>query len=319
MRLTSTQNRLRILLVEDSKGDALLVQSALNAALPSMHSLHTVHTIDGAIKAIADEEFEVALLDRSLPDAEGFSGLYSLQNMSPKLPIVFLTAYADETTALDAIEHGAQDYLFKDKIDGHVIRRAIQYAVLRKQFEGVLIMRANFDVLTGLANRQLFESRMDMALARAKRHGGGVCVMFMDLDGFKQVNDTYGHAAGDQLLKEIGQRLKKALRSYDTVARLGGDEFAILLEGVPGTLHMEAKKIAEKVIQQLNTPFHIRGNELVAKCSIGIAVSAPREYAVTSQQLLSQADAAMYQGKSSGNTWRMNVDETEPVSKVARN
>ena len=164
----------------------------------------------------------MVLLDRSLPDVSEFSGLLNIQTMAPQLPIIFLTAYSDETTALRAVEHGAQDYLFKDKVDGHTIKRAIQFAIHRKQFESILITQANFDALTGLANRTLFESRLDMALARIKRNKTGIAIFFMDLDRFKQVNDTYGHGAGDTLLKEVAERLKKSVRPYDTAARVRG-------------------------------------------------------------------------------------------------
>ncbi len=315
VRITSTKDPLRILLIEDSKGDALLIEKALNAAMPEGYSIQKAVTLEEALKLLPDHSFDVALLDRSLPDVEGFDGLHSLQNIAPQLPIVLLTAYKDEQTALEAIEQGAQDYLYKDKIDGHIIKRALQYAVLRKEFEGVLIMRANFDNLTGLANRMLFESRLDMALAKMKRHSGEVAVLFLDLDRFKPVNDTYGHAAGDKLLKEVGGRLKGALRAYDTASRFGGDEFAILLEGLPKAQHAEI--VAKKIIQLLDAPTNVFGNEVTVGVSIGIAACASGQE-ISAETLMQQADAAMYEAKTvNGSSHCTYVGGRSDLAKIA--
>lgn len=315
-RITSTQDPLRILLIEDSKGDVMLIQKALQSCMLEAHMLKKSPTLGHALKTLSEHEFDVALLDRSLPDAEGFSGLHSIQNMAPQLPIVFLTAYKDEAVAFEAIEQGAQDYLYKDNLDGHIIKRAIQYAILRKQFEGVLIMRANFDMLTGLANRMLFESRLEMALAKMKRQGGMLAVFFLDLNRFKQVNDTLGHAAGDILLKEIGRRLKSSLRPYDTSARFGGDEFALLLEGISQA--QDAHIVANKVIRKLSQPFDIGGDVVDIGVSVGVATcAAGRE--IDSQSLMKQADAAMYEAKSQpGSTFCIHEAAALASEKIAR-
>lgn len=315
-RITSTQDPLRILLIEDSKGDTMLIEKALHASMFAEHMLTKCVTLEEALKILSAHEFDVALLDRSLPDVEGFSGLHSIQNMAPQLPIVFLTAYKDEAVAFGAIEQGAQDYLYKDNLDGHIIRRAVQYAILRKQFEGVLIMRANFDMLTGLANRMLFESRLDMALAKMKRQPGNLALLFLDLDRFKQVNDTLGHAAGDKLLQEVGRRLKASLRPYDTAARFGGDEFAILLEGIPEMQH--AGVVAEKMIQQLSAPFEIAGSAVDIGVSIGISTCATGQGS-DGETLMNRADAAMYEAKTDpASAYRYYVGGRSDLAKIAR-
>lgn len=297
MLITSTEDPLKVLLVEDNKGDAVLVERALRQAMMGALTLCVCGSLESALLALSEDNFDIVLLDRSLPDVVGFSGLQSIQNHSPKMPVVFLTAYQDEETALEAIQQGAQDYLFKDKIDAHVIKRAIQYASLRKQFEGVLIMRANFDSLTGLANRILFESRLEMALAKLKRQGGNCAVLFIDLNKFKSVNDELGHAAGDQVLREIGKRLRSVLRTYDTVARFGGDEFAVLLEGLPELHHSEV--VANKIIACVEKPLLIDERPVQVGASIGIAgVSAHMQE--DSATLMQQADEAMYQAKTQG-------------------
>ncbi|EHL29918.1 GGDEF domain-containing response regulator [Legionella drancourtii] len=303
MNATSTSNPLRILLIEDSYGDAILISKVLQQALPQTHVLINTSTISDALKIVSEEEFDVALLDRTLPDTRGFSGLHSIQNMSPRLPVIFLTGYKDEDLALEAIKQGAQDYLFKDQLDAHLIRRAIQYAVLRKQFESALIMRANFDMLTGLANRMLFENRLDVALTKMKRLGGIISVLLIDLDKFKLVNDTLGHMAGDKLLKEVGLRLKQSLRAYDVAARFGGDEFAILLEDLSECHQSEV--VAKKITQLMETPFLLSGNELSVGVSIGV-VNCHNNKNISSESLLLQADTAMYEAKTmSGSTYRI--------------
>lgn len=294
---------LHILLVEDSKGDALLIDKMINQGMSHACTIHKANTLAAALQIISENEFDVALLDRSLPDVIEFSGLQNMQNMAPKLPIIFLTAYKDEAVALEAIEHGAQDYLFKDKMDSHMICRSIQFAVIRKQFETVLVTQANFDNLTGLANRMLFENRLQLGLARMKRQGGGVGVLFLDLNRFKQVNDTHGHAVGDRLLAEVGKRFIKCLRPYDTVARFGGDEFAVLVEGAVDDERCIV--VAEKIIKQCQQPFMISNQTLDIGISVGISTCIAGQIA-SGQELMYQADKAMYSAKASGeNNYRL--------------
>jgi two-component system cell cycle response regulator len=278
------------------KGDAILITKVLTQATPATHHIQHVSNLATALKTLAENEFDVVLLDRSLPDTTGFNGLLSIQNMAPKLPIIFLTGHKDEAIALSAVEHGAQDYLLKDKTDSHTIQRAIQYAIRRKRFEGELILKANFVPLTGLVNRILFENRLDQALVKMKRHDEGIAVYFIDLDGFKQINDTLGHATGDKLLQQVAERLKKSLRPYDTAARFGGDEFALLVDGIK-TSH-DCAAIAQNIIKQLDTPFNISGKQIDINVSIGIATCMNKESA-SRDELMKQADEAMYAAKVS--------------------
>jgi diguanylate cyclase (GGDEF)-like protein/PAS domain S-box-containing protein len=165
----------------------------------------------------------------------------------------------------------------------------------RKRLEEELAQQALHDSLTGLANQALFRDRVTHALERIKWPKQRVAVLFMDLDSFKTVNDSLGHAAGDQLLITVGQRLQTCLRAADTAARLGGDEFAVLLENVTED---EAAAVAKRIIESLGPPIVVDAvNEVVTSVSVGIALSDEN---VDTQQLLRNADLAMYTAKGRG-------------------
>lgn len=292
---------LHILLIEDSKGDAILIKKALEDAMLDAYEVQHAVTIEEALQYLDKQKFDVVLLDRSLPDAIEFSGLHCIQNRAPGLPVIFLTAYKDETVALEAIQQGAQDYVFKDNFDARVIKRAIQYAVLRKGLEGSLMQRANFDMLTGLANRTMYENRLDIALAKKLRTQKNVAVLFLDLDKFKPVNDQLGHAVGDILLKDVAQRLQGLIRAHDLAARFGGDEFAVLIEELEDREQCEV--IAQKMISLFDNPFTINEHVILVDVSIGVVFCAV-DQTMTRQDMMTQADKAMYIAKKkSGNSY----------------
>jgi len=166
----------------------------------------------------------------------------------------------------------------------------------RRQLEDQLSHQAFHDSLTALANRALFKDRVEHAVARTKRQTPSVAVLFLDLDGFKEVNDSLGHAAGDRLLIQVGQRLGACVRPSDTVARFGGDEFAVLIEDASDDLELAA--VAERTLEELRQPFFINDRELHISGSMGIARMDPDVDGV--DQLLRNADLAMYRAKAAG-------------------
>ncbi|WP_166668828.1 diguanylate cyclase domain-containing protein [Thiohalophilus thiocyanatoxydans] len=164
----------------------------------------------------------------------------------------------------------------------------------RLQYESRLYHLANNDSLTGLANRNFLLERLRQVLAGAKRRGDRFAVVFMDMNNFKAINDEFGHASGDELLRKVAQRFKDCTREEDTVCRYQGDEFIILLEG--GSGHEEIKQIREKLVKCLEAPFIINGHEVYAGVSIGVAVFPDDGESI--ENLLHVADQNMYREKS---------------------
>jgi len=166
----------------------------------------------------------------------------------------------------------------------------------RKDIEEHMQHMAQYDALTHLPNRALFNDRLKQAIAAAQRHKEHLALMFLDLDKFKPVNDTYGHGVGDLLLKEVAQRIQNCLRESDTAARLGGDEFVVLLPTIEAK--QGATKVGEKILHALNQPFELAGHTLQISSSIGIAVYP--EHGTEEKLLVKSADIAMYHAKKSG-------------------
>lgn len=185
---------------------------------------------------------------------------------------------------------GAAPYTQQDQALLQFVAAQVDAAIERMQLQHQLLHMARHDALTGLPNRQLFHDRLESALARAGRNAQGFALLYLDLDKFKQVNDRFGHSAGDLLLKEVALRLQHCVREADTVARLGGDEFVVLLEAV-ATPH-DAEHVMQKILQAFERPADIGARAIVSTPSIGVAMYP--EHGDSVLQLLDYADAAMY-------------------------
>jgi diguanylate cyclase (GGDEF)-like protein/PAS domain S-box-containing protein len=168
-------------------------------------------------------------------------------------------------------------------------------ATFRKLYEDQLEHQATHDALTGLANRKLFEELLVRAVYRADRSGRSVAVLYLDLDGFKDVNDVFGHQAGDRVLSESARRLEGVVRPGDTVARMGGDEFVILCEQLAEPT--DAEKIAARVVQAVGTPIPLASGVATVTASVGIALGETGE---TAASIVARADEAMYRMKQGG-------------------
>ncbi|MDP9900826.1 diguanylate cyclase domain-containing protein [Variovorax ginsengisoli] len=180
---------------------------------------------------------------------------------------------------------------------GHLTRAFNRLLSRLADNQAALQRLASHDHLTGLPNRQLLTDRLRQALAQAERHAMPVSVLYLDLDGFKQINDTLGHEAGDQALREIAYRLRGLVRPTDTVARIGGDEFVLLAVGFDAPVHCAAFRLAEQCIAAIAQPLSLGAADTAIGVSIGIAITHGR---ATPDQLLAAADKAMYVAKQNG-------------------
>ncbi|MDH5254727.1 MAG: diguanylate cyclase, partial [Gammaproteobacteria bacterium] len=231
---------MKLLLVEDNPADVEFLAASLRRQRAGDVELVTAPTLAVATERLSLDAFDVVLLDLHLPDGSGLQCLDAIQAVNNEIPIVVLSGQDDEEFAISILNKGAQDYLVKWEGQGHTILRSIRYAIERKKSDLRLSYLAQYDPLTGIPNRQFFNDQLTRATARARRDGRKVTLLFLDLDAFKVVNDTLGHDAGDRLLKEVADRIRRSVRTGDIVARLGGDEFAVMLEGLAGPLDVEA-------------------------------------------------------------------------------
>ena len=168
-----------------------------------------------------------------------------------------------------------------------------------KETQLKLINLAQYDSLTGLPNRSLFIDRLATAILRTGRSGAAIALMFLDLDGFKNVNDTLGHQAGDELLIQFAQRVASQVRKTDTVGRLAGDEFTVLLEGLTQP-YADAPAVANKIIAAMQSPFIIDEKEVRITVSVGLVIHGPGMKETNVSDLLMRADKEMYEAKRAG-------------------
>jgi diguanylate cyclase (GGDEF)-like protein len=287
----------KILLIEDSLGDARLVLEMLKQEWGSRFELiHVTRSMEARSQLEAHPDIACALLDLSLPDAQGLSALIDLRQAAPGLPIVVLTGSDRLELAVESLQRGAQDYLVKGRVSADLLSRSLRYAIERQRLETELAHQALHDPLTGLPNRRLFLDRIASALTRLKRRPGFIAVMFVDLDRLKAVNDALGHDAGDRILTETAHRLSEVVRPSDTVARFGGDEFTVLCEGV--TDEAEAEIIAGRLVETLKQVISSDGRNLDVTASVGVVVTEGIN--TTPDALTKSADAAMYEAKALG-------------------
>ncbi|MDH4186231.1 MAG: GGDEF domain-containing response regulator [Nitrospira sp.] len=302
---------IKTLLVEDNDVDAQLTQDLLSEWSIEEFRVTRVKTLREGLMLLNQDRFDAILLDLSLPDAFGLPTIRQVHAANPAIPVVVLSGVSDQNLALQAVQQGAQDYLVKGQGHPELLVRAIIYAIERKRSEERLTYLAQYDHLTGLANRSLFRDRLVQAMARSKRAQQTLGLMLLDLDRFKTVNDTFGHDMGDELLKAASGRLQACVREVDTVARMGGDEFTIILEGASSEQNILA--VGQRIIESITTPFELQGHHISIGVSIGITIYPQDDH--TLDELLKHADMAMYRAKQhGGNAISLHNATTTPTS-----
>ena len=283
-----------------------------------------------ALAACLDHHFALILLDVNMPEMDGFevAELLGEDEGSRDTPIIFISAAYDDMNRLKGYGSGAVDYIAKpvnetilkskvgvflelyrrktalqdalEQLSQHM--RALEREIaLRRETEKLAWHRASHDALTDLPNRMLFMDRLDSAIERSRRHQRKFGLAYIDIDGFKPVNDNHGHPVGDELLKAIADRLRALLRTEDTVARLGGDEFAVILESLDEG-EAAGLQVCDVIGNDLRRPYIVDSANgpvtLEVGASIGLAMFPPN--GDSREHLIRAADEAMYSAKRGG-------------------
>jgi diguanylate cyclase (GGDEF)-like protein len=262
----------RVLAVDDEPASLELI----HAVLGSLAEVTTVQSGESALEELRKGGYAVVLLDVGLPGIDGFETARRMREKrsTRHTPVIFLTGQIGDEQVRRGYELGAADYLLKP-FDPEILRAKVKVFVdlaeLRREAE-VLSHRVLHDQLTGLPNRALFIDRLEHALARLSRKPGLVAVLFLDLDGFKSINDGIGHDAGDKLLIEVASRLQRSIRASDTAARFAGDEFLVLVEGADDEREIEG--LPTRISRTLGTPYRVGNREVHVSAAIGVAVTA---------------------------------------------
>lgn len=283
----------RVVLIEDDDDYAYLLRRMITEHGHDSLALERVDRLAAGLTRLDAGGVDIVLLDLDLPDSFGIETFLEVQRRVPEIPIVVLTGLDDETVAVGAVRKGAQDYLVKGDFGGHLLVRAIRYAIERNQLQLGLRNLSLEDDLTGLYNRRGFVALAEQQLKLARRNNIRLLVAFADLDGLKAINDAHGHLIGSEAIVEASKLLRETFRDSDIVARFGGDEFVILL---PETEAETFEAPVERLRQNL-AAFNQEDTHLY-QLSISLGAAAYDPQAPCSlHQLIEQADKAMYDDK----------------------
>lgn len=292
-----------LLYVEDNPSDIETVRRHLNKIDEIEADLDEAHTADDAHERLEEETYDIVMIDYRLSGENGLEFLEQLNRRNERIATIMLTGKGSEQLAAKSMRRGANDYLSKSDLSPSTLRYSINFVL--KQIEekndrqekiSELQKKAELDELTGLHNRRALEERLNEETKRASRYGNALCLMMIDLDQFKPINDRYGHVTGDDVLKKTGEVILNITRESDYSARYGGDEFCVLS---PQTHVNKAKTLADRLRRTLKErlPEQLSGDEELT-CSIGIteyhnSIDSPRT-------LIHEADKAMYTAKEMG-------------------
>jgi diguanylate cyclase (GGDEF)-like protein len=310
LAVSADPTTLRLLIVEDDPASALLLQELLETSTTPQFEVRHVTTAADACAEVAAGGIDVVLLDLGLPDATDLQALGKLEQCIQEIPVIVLTGRGDESLAREALHRGAEDYLLKGSVDHSSLLRAIRYAVERHRSVRDLarvkreLEHANqhlerltlIEPLTELLNRRGLQQALSREIQSLARGTSRAAVLVIDLDDFKRVNETLGHAAGDVVLKEIGRRLRASVRAVDYVGRLGGDEFMLIL---PDTSAVELGRVAERIRLGIATAIiqHSQGTVTVTT-SVAAMMLTPDIPAL--DEVLSRAHLLLLRAKNQG-------------------
>lgn len=300
--IINIDQNITLLSVEDSGDDYELIRAIYDDH--NQVELTRAGNIKEALQILQQQQFDLILLDYILPDGNGFDFLRRKAEAGLETPVVIITGQGDEMIASQFIKEGAYDYLAKDWLSEKSLSRAIINALEKarlkmdvKEVQNKMAEMSIRDDLTGVYNRRYFMEALEREVSKAKRYGSELVLCMFDLDHFKEVNDTYGHPAGDMVLREIGKMLKECVRQVDLICRYGGEEFAVIL---PNTQLEKARIVCERFRGIVNQhQFKYNSSQINITVSIGVAAfnhSIPESL----NDLIAKSDEALYQAKAEG-------------------
>ena len=313
-------SKLDILMVEDSSFDRSFVTQELKQCRFD-YELHHAGSLEEAAKICSNRicEFDLVLLDLNLPDSFGTRTLREMLQISGFVPIIVLTGDSREVTASEAAEIGAQDYLIKNEDAGGAIRKAITFAVSRQKTTNelkrnieILAQAAAMDPLTGVSNRRALDEALPGIWRAFCEHKEPCACIMIDLDYFSEINNTYGHQAGDEVLQSVAVTLANKARSKDLVCRYGGEEFCLMLRG---SSLRDGWRLAERIRLGIEGD-RIRTSHGYLRITASIGVACTTAEMNTPEELLAAADRALYQAKSESRNKVVTTEELPPLESV---
>ncbi len=304
---------IKVLFVADARSDVVPFVDQLREQ-SYMPSWKRVESPEGLVGALRGSDWDLVFCDCTFPSGVVNSALEVIDQGEFDVPIIVISDVRGLEHVASLIKRGVRDFISRNDLDrlGTIVHRELKEREkrrLRRARAEEVRRLADHDALTDLPNRRLFRDRLDQGLKRARRHDSRLALLYVDLDRVKQVNDTLGHAAGDDLIRAAAERLTDGLRATDTVARVGGDEFIIIVDELNDPRTVE--QVTVKILRNLACPFRVCGGEAWISASVGIA-TYPMD-GTDGDTLVANADHAMYQAKrKGGNRFAIHSPDHDP-------
>jgi len=280
-----------ILIISENKADHLILSDCLARATPERFSLASSESIERPLEALLDPTVDAVIMAHG-PESEYLLRLASKNEAAA--PLIMLLEEQDDATIAQIKELGAQDYLVRGHLQDDLVHRILDYSIALREARERIQELSSRDTLTGALNRIGFRAHLERAIGRSERYGFNTALLYINIDQFANINDHYGEADGDVMIKSISRRLINKMRNTDSIARLGGDEFAVVLEDVSSAADMEF--IAEKMLKSISAPMILSEQQVAVEASIGAAIFPEdgRDF----PDLVEHARSAMQQAKS---------------------
>jgi diguanylate cyclase (GGDEF)-like protein len=285
----------KALLIEDDPGQCRRIAEMLERQPDAQFALEVMGRLADGLTRIGHGDVDVLLLDLTLPDSNGLDTCSRAVAQNLAMPIIVLADEEDERTAIEALGRGAQDYLVKSKLDPALLLRAMRYAIQRHAMQAALQYLSLMDDLTGLYNRRGFLTLAEQQIKLSQRNSKPLMLAFADLDGLKSINDSFGHAAGDEAIVRCAEALRRCFRNSDIIGRMGGDEFTVLLVDAADETRQIIDNRLRTILEEMNAALKL---PYALSMSVGTARFEPND-TMSVEDLLDKADKALYAYKRS--------------------